>query len=74
MFVKYRDINGDSNIDCYEIGIDYIAIKFNNSSKIYRYSCYRAGKTHVENMKKYAAKGNGLNSYINLHCRSLYDK
>lgn len=73
MFVLYRDIDGDSNVESYEIGADYIAVKFHGTPKIYIYSYKKAGKNHVETMKGLAASGDGLNSYINRNCRFLYD-
>jgi len=62
MFVTYRNIDGDSNIESYEIGADYIAVKFYNAFKIYVYSFNKAGIRHVERMKELAVSGNGLNS------------
>lgn len=73
MFVSYRDIDRDSNVESYEIGSDYIAVKFNGTARIYVYSYRKAGINHVENMKSLATSGNGLNSYINRNCRYLYD-
>ena len=73
MFVTYRNIDGDSNVESYEIGADYIAVKFYNTVKIYVYSYNKAGIKHVERMKELAVSGNGLNSYINTFCKYLYD-
>ena len=73
MFKRYKDINGDSNVNSYEIGPTYIAVIFNDNGKIYRYSYGRAGRTNVERMKVLAERGDGLLSYINKYCRELYD-
>ena len=72
MFVKYKDINGDSNIEMYEIGPDYISIKFFGTNKIYTYSYKSAGLANVEKMKSLARNGDGLNSYINNYCKYRY--
>lgn len=74
MFVKYKNVDGDSHVDMYEIGRDYISVIFIGSRKIYTYSYSSAGAKHVENMKALAIKGNGLNSYINKNCRNMYVK
>lgn len=74
MFVDYKDIDGDSDIYQYEIGPDYISVKFNDNSTIYKYSYAKAGQYHVENMKRLAEHGDGLNSYINKNCKYRYDK
>ena len=66
---KYLNINGDSNVKCYEIGTDYIDVIFNGTDKKYRYSYNSAGKENVENMKKLAEIGNGLNSFININVK-----
>jgi len=73
MFVSYRNIGGDSNVESYEIGADYISVKFFGTPKIYTYSYKKAGFHHVEAMKALAVAGDGLNSYINTNCKFLYD-
>lgn len=70
---RYKDTGGDSGVSSYEIGSDYIAVKFSGTGKIYTYSYRKAGRIHVENMKQLAQKGSGLNSYINRHVKNLYD-
>lgn len=39
---RYLDIGGDSNVEAYEIGIDYIRVKFFGTTKIYQYSYQKA--------------------------------
>lgn len=74
MFVKYRNNNGDSNVDMYEIGNNYISVIFYGSKRIYTYTYSSAGIRHIENMKALALKGKGLNSYINNYCRKMFIK
>ena len=59
MFVRYRDKDGDSNVEMYEIGSTYISVKFYGTPKVYTYSYSKAGKQHVERMKVLAANGDG---------------
>ena len=70
---RYRNIGGDSGVSAYEIGTDFIRVKFSGTSRTYTYSYRKAGNYHVENMKNLARNGNGLNSYINRHVKNLYD-
>lgn len=69
---KYANRNGGSGISSYEIGSDYIRVRFSSGS-IYTYSHNKAGQSHVENMKNLAINGSGLNSYINTNVKFKYD-
>jgi hypothetical protein len=69
----YKNLNGDSGVAAFEIGADYILVKFTGTSRTYRYSYLKAGKAHVEQMKILAQNGRGLNAYINMHVKFKYD-
>lgn len=73
MFIPYNDIDGDSNVDSYIIGPDFISVIFYGTTQVYRYSYRSAGVENVETMKRLAQSGDGLNSYINTYCRKLYE-
>lgn len=68
----YLDIDGDSNVEAYDIGPDYIGVKFFGTTKIYQYSYQSAGRENVETMKRLAKNGDGLNSFINKNVKYLY--
>lgn len=70
---RYRNSGGDSGVSAYEIGSDYIIVKFSGTVRAYRYSYRKAGQRHVETMKRLARSGSGLNSYINRYVKKLYD-
>lgn len=70
---RYRNSGGDSGVSAYEIGSDYILVKFSGIGRTYRYSYRKAGQNHVENLKRLAQSGSGLNSYINNYVKNLYD-
>lgn len=72
MFEPYKDINGDSGVEAYEIGTDYISVRFRGTPKVYTYNYLVTGRVHVEHMKALAKKGDGLNAYINLYCKYDY--
>lgn len=70
----YHNNGGNSNVKCYEIGDDYIDVVFYGTAKTYRYSYASAGRHHVEQMKKLAEQGEGLNSYIMKYARFSYER
>ena len=70
---KYTDINGDSGIEFYEIDQTSITVWFKRASRSYTYSYSSAGQAHVEEMKRLAANGDGLNAYINRNVKNAYE-
>ena len=62
--VKYLNKGGNSEVESYELGDDYVKVKFKNSRyvKIYQYSRNNYG--HVDQLKKHAIEGWGLQTYI----------
>jgi hypothetical protein len=61
--IPYENHGGDSPIVAYESGDDSITVRFVDGS-IFRFSYHSAGSTNVEQMKKYATFGHGLNGFI----------
>lgn len=70
----YANLNGDSGISAYEIGSDYVSVRFKNTGKVYTYSNNRAGKANVDYMKSLAVNGSGLNSFIMRNVKDLFDR
>jgi hypothetical protein len=70
---RYRNSSGASGVNSFEIGNDFIRVKFTGTSKTYSYSYRKAGSSHVENMKSLARRGSGLNAYINQYTKHLND-
>jgi hypothetical protein len=68
---RYRNLGKDSGIDAYEIGSDFIKVRFKDI-KVYTYTYGSAGQYHIEKMKSLAQRGSGLNQYINLHVKNKY--
>ena len=62
---RYRDIDHDSGVHGFEINDSSITVKFSGTPRKYTYSYASAGQNHVENMKRLALAGEGLNAYIN---------
>jgi len=69
---NYKNLDGDSTVMQYEIGNDYIIVKFSDG-KYYKYSYASAGSVNVEQMKKLATYGEGLNSFIMKNVRKNYE-
>jgi hypothetical protein len=69
----YLNKRRNSGILEFEIGYDYINVKFKNNS-VYTYDNNSSGKENIEKMKKLALSGEGLNTFINKHMRDKYVK
>jgi hypothetical protein len=68
----YADIDGDSGIDAYQIGPDYIRVRFDTGS-VYVYTYTSAGRSDIEAMKALARSGDGLLSYIMRNAKYDYE-
>lgn len=70
---KYKNLGGSSGIAEYEIGFDSITVTFSDGS-CYLYSNVKPGSEDVEQMKKMARAGQGLNSFISRKVKKNYEK
>ena len=64
---RYKNINGNSGIQSYEIGSNYIKVIFKTSPTIYIYSTSKITKQHIEKMEALVRTGKGLGTYISQH-------
>ena len=69
---RYRNLSGSSNVFAYEIGDDRITVQFNDRST-YLYTNAKTGIRNIEQMKRLAVQGRGLNSFINTQVKKLYE-
>lgn len=67
----YKNLGGNSGVEAYEIGPDFIRVQFSNGS-VYRYTYASAGSHNIEQMKELASRGEGLNSFITRNVRNDY--
>jgi hypothetical protein len=67
----YKNLGGNSNVTGYEIGNDWIKVQFRDGA-IYTYTYESAGQVNIEHMKRLAAAGQGLNSFISSDVRKAY--
>lgn len=68
---RYKNLGGDSGVVAYEIDSDSITVQFGDGS-MYLYNYQSSGRENVEQMKKLAVAGEGLNSFIMRNVRKAY--
>lgn len=64
--------NAKAGVHLYEIGEDYIIIRFHNASYDYKFTYESAGKVAVEIMKKMAAQRKGLSTYVSTQVKDKF--
>jgi hypothetical protein len=67
----YGNHGGDSGVRYFAVGPSSIRIWFKDGDG-YEYDSRRPGREHVEAMKRLAAEGRGLATYINQNVRANY--
>ena len=70
----YKNLNGDSGVVEYESGPDFIKVRFRYSPKIYVYDDSSPGRVHVDELKRLAAAGRGLATYISQNVKTRYSR
>ena len=70
---RYKSNNRDTGVSAYLPGKDYIDIQFRDG-RTYRYSYKKPGNVAVNKMKRLAAEGKGLTTYINKYVRENYER
>lgn len=68
---RYQNLSGNSDVRYFEVSPDSITVQYKDKS-VYIYNNASAGAEHIKNMKKLAAAGRGLNTYIQLNVREKY--
>jgi hypothetical protein len=67
----YEDISGDSGVSEYQFGADSITVRFKGGAT-YLYTAASAGRRRIATMKRLAASGHGLSTYISKHVKERY--
>jgi len=69
---RYADHSGRSGIIAFELGEDYLDVRF-TSGDVYRYTSRRPGAQDLAHMKELALRGEGLSTFISRHIGVRYD-
>jgi len=67
----YRNQGGNSQILSYETGNEFLKVEFAETGAVFKFSYRTAGKRHVDEMKRLAQSGEGLDKYICENMRML---
>lgn len=70
---NYLNLRGKSGVRAFEFGADFIKVMF-SSGAVYTYTYSSAGAEKVEEMKRLALRGCGLNSFIMKHAKYNYER
>jgi hypothetical protein len=68
---RYKNVGGNSSVDSYETGPDFIRVRFKDGSQ-YLYTNISTGASSIEIMKKLGSNGSGLNEYISKVVKKRY--
>ncbi|MGM9516693.1 hypothetical protein ACS5PK_20765 [Roseateles sp. DB2] len=68
---RYANRGGDSNVIAFEATDSSIKVQFRDGT-VYLYTAQSAGAQNVEEMKRLAQQGHGLNSFINRRVKKAY--
>lgn len=68
----YKDLTGNSGVTAYEISDNGISIEFNHDT-VYLYTNASTGKRRIEKMKRLAADGKGLSTYISQTVKEKFE-
>jgi hypothetical protein len=68
---RYKNLGGASGVSAYEVGDDSIKVQFNDGS-LYLYNYQSTGSNDIEQMKRLAIAGRGLNSFISRVVKKRY--
>jgi len=74
MIEKYKNISRNAGVIHFQIGDNFIELRFNNAGLVYKYNGMKPGIVHVSNMKRLTKSGKGLTTYRNKEVKSYYSK
>ena len=71
LFVKYKNLSGDSKVVKFEIKKDAMTVRFADHT-VYRYTNQTAGPENISKMKVLANAGKGLGTFINANVKDRF--
>ena len=69
--VRYRALSGHSGVVAYELSSNSVVVEFRDGWK-YEYTSQSAGAARVATMKRLAASGRGLSTFISQEARKAF--
>ena len=71
LFVKYKNLSGDSTVAKFEIKKDAMTVRFTDHS-VYRYTNQTADPANISKMKTLALAGKGLGTFIEANVKNRF--
>ena len=68
---RYKNLDHGSGVTAFEVSDDAITVEFINGS-IYEYDYASAGRGNIERLKRLAAAGRGLSTFISQRVHDAY--
>lgn len=60
----YANLSGNSGVTWYDLGDDWIEVRFRKGTRTYRYTAQLNGQQTIDDMKAMAQAGRGLSTFI----------
>lgn len=71
LFVRYKNVSGDSKVSKFEIKKDALTVRFTDHT-VYRYTNQTAGPENISKMKELALSGKGLGTFITANLKDRF--
>ena len=71
MFIRYKNLSGDSKVAKFEIKKDAVTIRFTDHT-VYRYTNQSADPANISKMKSLALAGKGLGTFIEANVKNRF--
>ena len=71
LFIRYKNLSGDSKVLRYEITKDVVTVEFKNNS-VYNYSNQSTDPATIAKMKTLATAGKGLGTFIEANVKNRF--
>ena len=71
LFIRYKNLSGNSTVAKYEIKKDAMTIRFTNHT-VYRYTNQSADPANISKMKTLALAGKGLGTFIEANVKNRF--
>jgi hypothetical protein len=73
LFVRYKNLSGDSKVAKFEIKKDGMTVRFVDHT-VYRYTNQTAGPDNIGKMKSLALAGKGLGTFIHANVKDRFQR